>query len=331
MAGICRKLVTLQSKLSISIDMAVRNVQLDITRGIAIVLMIIGHCSLFGGTTRYMIFSFHMPLFFIFSGYFFRSKPIMEVVSSGVERLVKPYLIYAIVIEVLLKLLNMKGIITGMIEILYAHGGPKHTLFFPTETYLGAIWFLMAIFWCKIFYAGICKICKNYTYLSVMTAFAISWLAIYVGKYLLNMPFGLLTGASGLAFYGFGSILRNVSSIFLYITIPIWLVAVLFHLTNVDMVNFEYLFYPFDFICAIGGSLFVFLISGILATNNKTRFLATFGVYSLEILCVHFLVMRICDIMDCSSHSLTFFIVNITIPFVLPLAYYKLKLGKIYG
>ena len=132
MAGICRKLVTLQSKLSISIDMAVRNVQLDITRGIAIVLMIIGHCSLFGGTTRYMIFSFH-------------------------------------------------------------------------------------------------------------------------------------------------------------------------------------------------------LISGILATNNKTRFLATFGVYSLEILCVHFLVMRVCDIMDCSSHSLTFFIVNITIPFVLPLAYYKLKLGKIYG
>lgn len=311
--------------------MAVRNVQLDITRGIAIVLMIIGHCSLFGDTVRYMIFSFHMPLFFIFSGYFFRNKPIKVVVSSGIERLVKPYLIYAIVMEVLLKLLNMKGYITGLIEILFAHGGPKHTMIFPTETYLGAIWFLMAIFWCKIFYAIICKICKNNIYLSVMIAFAISWLAIYVGKYLLNMPFGILTGASGLAFYGVGPILRNVSSKFLYITIPIWLVAVLSHLTNVDMVNFEYLFYPFDFICAIGGSLFVFLISGFFATKTRVRLLATLGVYSLEILCVHFLVMRFCDIIDCSSHSLSFFLANITIPIILPLAYYKLRLGKIYG
>lgn len=310
--------------------MAVRNVQIDIAKGVAIILMIIGHCSLFGGTVRYLIFSFHMPFFFIFSGYFYRSKSIKDVVKSGVERLVKPYLIYAIIMEVLLKLLNMKGCITGLIEILFAHGGPKYTIVFPTETYLGAIWFLMAIFWCKIFYSIIFKFFKNNIYLSVMIAFVISWLAIYVGKYLLNMPFGILTGASGLAFYGVGPILRKVSSKFLYITIPLWLVAVSFHLTSVDMVNFDYHFYPFDFIYAIGGSLLVFLISGFFATKVKTRFLATIGAYSLEILCVHFLVMRTCDIIDYSSNSIPFFLANITIPIILPLAYYKLRLGKIY-
>lgn len=332
MASFCGKYVSLQSKLLFYIIcyMAVRNVQLDMAKGIAIILMIIGHCLLFGGTVRYLIFSFHMPFFFIFSGYFFRNKPIKDVINSGIERLVKPYLIYAIVMEVLLKLLNMKGCITGLIEILFAHGGPKYTMIFPTETYLGAIWFLMAIFWCKIFYAIIYIKCKNNIYLSVVIAFAISWLAIYVGKYLINMPFGILTGASGLAFYGVGPILRNVSSKLLYITIPIWLIAVLSHLSYVDMVNFEYIFYPFDFICAIGGSLFVFLISGFFATIVKTRFLATIGAYSLEILCVHFLVMRTCDIIDYSSNSLPFFLANITIPIILPLAYYKLKLGKIY-
>lgn len=310
--------------------MTARDLQIDITRGIGILLMIIGHCSLFGGTLRYVIFSFHMPLFFIFSGYFYRNKPVMDVVNSGIDRLVKPYLIFAIITEVLLRLLNMKGCITGITEILFAHGGPKHTLIFPTETSIGAIWFLMAIFWCKIFYNGIYKICKNNIYMSAIIAFAISWLAIYVRKSLLNLPFGLLTGASGLAFYSTGPILRNTSSNYSYATIAIWFVAVLIHKTNVDMVNFDYLFYPFDFICAIGGSLFVFFISGILASITNARLLVICGVYSLEILCVHFLVMRVCDIIDCSSHSLSFFLANITIPIIFPLAYYKLRIGKIY-
>ena len=228
--------------------MSGRNVQLDITKGIAIVLMIIGHCSLFGGTVRYLIFSFHMPLFFIFSGYFFRDKSVRDVVSSGVERLVKPYLIYAIITEVLLKILNMKGCITGLTEVLYAHGGPKHTMLFPTETYLGAIWFLMAIFWCKIYYVVICKICKGNIYLSSIIAFSISYLSIYIGKYILNLPLGILTGASGLAFYSVGPVLRNKPSYFFYVTIFIWLVAVCFHITRVDMVNFDYLFYPLFFL-----------------------------------------------------------------------------------
>lgn len=51
--------------------MALRDMQIDITKGIAIVLMIIGHCSLSSGTIRYLLFSFHMPLFFIYSGCLF--------------------------------------------------------------------------------------------------------------------------------------------------------------------------------------------------------------------------------------------------------------------
>lgn len=309
-------------------NMAARNVQLDITRGIAIVLMILGHCMLFGETVRYIIFSFHMPLFFIFSGYFYRDKPIKDIVNSGLSRLVKPYLVYAIITEVLLKLLNMKGFLTCITEILFAHGGPKHTLIFPTETYLGAIWFLMAIFWCKIFYFLICKACKNSLYLSAIIAFAVSYIAIYVGKYLLNLPFGILTGASGLAFFSVGPIIKNMSSKYLYVTIAIWIVAVIFRITFIDMVNFNYLFYPFDYICAIGGSLLIFLIAGFLATKVNAHFFATLGVYSLEILCVHHLVLRVCDIIDCHSISFPFFLANITIPIILPLAYYKLK-GKL--
>lgn len=303
--------------------MALRDAQIDITKGIAIVLMIIGHCSLFGGTLRYLIFSFHMPLFFIFGGYFFRDKPIMDVVRYGIDRLVKPYIIYAFITEFLFRLFWRKGVISCITDILFAHGGPKHTLVFPTETSIGPIWFLMALFWCKIFYAAISKVCKYNLYLSEIVAFVFSYLAIYLGGGLLNLPFGILTGASGLAFYGFGPILRKMSSHYVYVTIVIWIVAVLFHQTYVDMVNFNYLFYPFDFICAIGGSLLVFIISRFLET--RMHILSTLGIYSLEILCVHQIVLSLCNIFGCSSHSLSFFVFNVTIPIILPLAYYKLK------
>ncbi|WP_278969986.1 acyltransferase family protein [Megasphaera elsdenii] len=42
---------------------------IDVAKGIAIVLVIIGHTVQFGGGTRNFIFSFHMPLFFLLSGF----------------------------------------------------------------------------------------------------------------------------------------------------------------------------------------------------------------------------------------------------------------------
>ena len=327
MLCLSRKFVFLHNEIRFMFDMTSRNIQIDITKGVGIILMIIGHCSLFDGTVRYLIFSFHMPLFFIFSGYFFRDKPIVDVVKSGIDRLVKPYIIYALITEILFRLFWRKGVVSCIMDILFAHGGPKHTIFFPTETSIGPIWFLMAIFWCRIFYTLINKICNNKIYLSAFISFAVSCITIYVGKYLLNLPLGILTGASGLAFYAVGPILKNTSSKYVYVTIALWLVAVFFHQTNVDMVNFNYRFYPFDFICAIGGSLFVFLISCFLATQVKIHGLATFGVYSLEILCIHQIVLSLCNIFG--YNGWLFLMANITIPIILPLVYYKLRANKI--
>lgn len=54
-----------------------RNNQIDISKGIAIILMILGHSIILTDNfTNYffkLIFSFHMPLFFLFSGYYFRT------------------------------------------------------------------------------------------------------------------------------------------------------------------------------------------------------------------------------------------------------------------
>jgi len=46
-----------------------RLIWVDIAKGVAILLVIIGHTAPFGSITRNTIFSFHMPLFFLLSGY----------------------------------------------------------------------------------------------------------------------------------------------------------------------------------------------------------------------------------------------------------------------
>ena len=50
---------------------------IDIARGISILLMIAGHV-LTNGIKRSIIFSFHMPLFIIVSGYFYKDRSLKE-------------------------------------------------------------------------------------------------------------------------------------------------------------------------------------------------------------------------------------------------------------
>lgn len=52
-----------------------RDTDIDILKAIGIVLMIMGHIG-FGGIFDYWIHSFHMPMFFIMSGFLAKRKKI---------------------------------------------------------------------------------------------------------------------------------------------------------------------------------------------------------------------------------------------------------------
>ena len=47
---------------------------LDIAKGIGILLVILGHCLNINQRSFHLIFTFHMPLFFLLSGYVFKDK-----------------------------------------------------------------------------------------------------------------------------------------------------------------------------------------------------------------------------------------------------------------
>ena len=60
-----------------------RDSSIDIAKGVGIILVVFGHDTLCPSIIRNVIFSFHMPLFFILSGYFYKDKNFKDVIVGG--------------------------------------------------------------------------------------------------------------------------------------------------------------------------------------------------------------------------------------------------------
>ena len=72
----------------------------DVAKGIAILLVIVGHTLSSGGMPWKAVFSFHMPLFFILAGYTFRARKWGELVPSSARRLLFPYVLMFLLLVV---------------------------------------------------------------------------------------------------------------------------------------------------------------------------------------------------------------------------------------
>jgi fucose 4-O-acetylase-like acetyltransferase len=69
---------------------ATRLAWIDVAKGITILLVVVGHTAPFGSTMRNYVFSFHMPLFFILSGYTAKSaKSAKEYVQHIIKNFCK--------------------------------------------------------------------------------------------------------------------------------------------------------------------------------------------------------------------------------------------------
>ena len=183
-----------------------RNKAIDITKAIGILLMILGHCAGIPGILRNFIFSFHMPLFFILSGYFYKPKEIKDIVSSNNKHLLKPYLITALVCIVLnFTAGGIDKALAKVVGTIMSNGGWPNELIGANLPYIGPIWFLMALYWCKIFYEYL----RRHTENTLLWTFVVSTLALVIGKYIINLPFGILTGFCGMVFYAMGDCWRR--------------------------------------------------------------------------------------------------------------------------
>lgn len=74
----------------------------DVLKGIAIMLVVTGHSAVECGLNHwaYFIYSFHMPLFFLLSGFLFTPRPEKEYLRKSARRLLLPFAAFVLLMAV---------------------------------------------------------------------------------------------------------------------------------------------------------------------------------------------------------------------------------------
>ncbi len=266
--------------------MSKRDAAIDIAKAIGILLMILGHCNGLPHLVRNFIFSFHMPLFFILSGYFYKPKNLKDVVIGGNKHLVKPYLITSFFcIFLCLTACDLNLAEAKIIGMIMSNGGWANEMFGATLPYIGPIWFFLALYWCKIFYAYL----RQRTEKCLFFSFVISTIALVIGKYIVNLPLGILTGFCGMVFYSMGDYWNRkmkepIKTPYLIISLIVW--ALCIWKAHLELASFDCNLYPISMFAAFIGTYFTYLVSKKFPSFLHPIFI-WIGQNTLLILCYH--------------------------------------------
>lgn len=179
---------------------------LDACKGIGIILVIAGHTPL-DPSIRGIIYGFHMPLFFLLSGYFFSMKKgdFLSFTITKIRSLLIPYLFFSFVsLFLLIFIFNQPvDLVRAAKDMILSS---RNHIFFNQP-----LWFLTSLLVIEMIYFGLSKLLRNNYFILIVTL---------VSSILVVQKFGVLS--SGvifpwsidqslfyLVFFGIGHLLRT--------------------------------------------------------------------------------------------------------------------------
>lgn len=177
---------------------------IDVVRGIGIVLMILGHIPL-SAQFDHFIHAFHMPMFFLISGFFFhKSSSWADAVSSikkKARKLLIPYVVF--------------GAVYYFIWCVFVRNeNPllplKSVVFSNTDNHMpigGALWFLTCMFLADTGYRLICMIATRKVRFALAGVIGIS--GCYLSRLGYSIPWGGVPAIVAIGFYGMGDFARE--------------------------------------------------------------------------------------------------------------------------
>lgn len=265
---------------------------LDIAKGIAIICTIVGHCVPFGGNVRNIIFSFHMPLFFVLAGYTIKQIPYNNFGSATLKdfkRLVVPVFIIKVVqflLEIIINHVELKSCAKNIfISILWGNGCSYKI--FPG---VGVVWFLLALFFTKLLFRFCLNLIQNYRFIFFTTlAFIFS---LFGEKLWLPQNFDLLF--LGMLFMYSGYFYRNeidedskVLKIIGFFGFIFWTYMAWNKGIYIELATRCYPFSMVSILIALCGSLCIIQFSKSIESLKISKSLVFVGKYSLDLLCIH--------------------------------------------
>lgn len=246
-----------------------------------IILMIVGHSD-FGFWINKVIYSFHMPFFFLISGYLYHHKNISKVVKINIRNLLLPYLMTILIIW-LGKM--YKGNWGYGIGIFLATG--SQPVFGIENCNVGPLWYLMSYFFALIILHYAMKIGNNIKILFVLIF--LFELSLIYNYYWGLLPLGILPGISGALFMFVGYNIQVFGAIdkkiLLLIGAIIWIICVFYG--SLSMASHIYRLNILQVGGALFGSYFFYFLIKTYCPTSIINKLSVLGANSLFFLCVH--------------------------------------------
>ena len=229
-------------------------------------LMILGHVGIPKSLDMF-IHAFHMPIFFLFSGMFYREMPLRERLRKRFATLLRPYILWGgIAFAIWWGLHRFCGYDSGNSTFSrLKHLAVTNTTGLPIA---GALWFLTALFFCEIISSVILKKLKYKPYLWTMGAALLCLILGALGGSFLKgrTPWAIAQGMVSVFFYCSGYIMeskkllqRHISLAWISFGILAW-VGLIFLNGSVNLRSSNFGFLPLFVLNAVLGGYFLLYI-----------------------------------------------------------------------
>lgn len=181
--------------------------EIDVEKGLGIILMIMGH-QYYGIAFDKWIHAFHMPMFFIISGFLYRRPSVIRKgICNKAKSLLIPYAFFACIHLLIMsaKTLLFGGSVKSLFLYLY------HILIVNTEgmPICGAIWFLTALFFTTVIFILI----DSYIHKSVLKVLCIllfTSAGFIIPSFGYRLPLALDVSFVGIGLFFVGKMLRII-------------------------------------------------------------------------------------------------------------------------
>lgn len=277
---------------------------IDVAKGLGMLAVILGHIGLSGWNI--FIFSFHMPLFFIISGFFFHTQDNRGYLVKRSRQLLIPY-VFTCVCIILLAILRetakavlyggelLRPIKTAVVRWSLAGilGSGSRTDYFGINCnyFIGAIWFLLAMFWAGLLVNILLK--HKHGSIAILIIGAIG----LISAKFIWLPWSIQPATAAAVYILIGYSLRNKLDRLENVWVVIgcfccWICYLtLCYSTNkkIAVVDAVFPWWVIDFVGSTAATVCVLYVSRIICriTRVTKRFLVWYGRNSLIVLCFH--------------------------------------------
>jgi len=273
-----------------------RQIELDVAKGIGIIMVVWGHTN---GPGSDLINQFHMPFFFFISGMLMNIKkelPFGKFVRRKISSLLYPFWFWNLLLYPIFFVLYYWGnfnITTGLAEI------SRIVLTIDKVPFLGPTWFLSSLFWINVVTKGILSIHINDFKRDIIYGFLS--IAVCIIGFNYDLPYHWSRTLVCFIFFAFGYLYKK----YIYTRIPdkikrfvIWVLFLIFLLeSRSNYVNMSKNRYSNRLLFIVGAFCMILFLLGIskfyLRDILLGKHFAWLGRNSIYILIWHMLLFRV--------------------------------------